>query len=161
MKRTSLILSVLLVSLLVIISGCGPSFKDLAAQYQKDSAGIIAEFEKIQADYTEVGKNGRNPDYPIQKLMTDLKGLEERTAKAKKALGELNVPTDLRAVNEAGIKSMATYESFLRDIQVGLMTFDMAKMGGAGKIKSESEEQIRAFKGMLKDALDGKKPPSK
>ena len=93
--------------------------------------------------------------------MTDLKGLEERTAKAKKTVGELNVPTDLRAVNEAGIKSMATYESFLRDIQVGQMTFDMAKMGGAGKIKSESEEQIRAFKGMLKDALDGKKPPSK
>ena len=93
--------------------------------------------------------------------MTDLKGLEERTAKAKKALGELNVPIDLRAVNEAGIKSMVTYESFLRDIQVGLMTFDMAKMAGAGKIKSESEEQIRAFKGMLKDALDGKKPPSK
>lgn len=155
--------ALILVISLLIISGCSPSLKDMTLQYQKESTPILAEFDKIQAEYTELAKKtrGNTSDDEVKIRNNFLEGmqeLEERTVKAKNQLADLKIPTELRSVNEAGIKVMTSYETFLREVRIAYVTFDFVKMGNASKVKAEAEEQYRKYKNMVKDALDGKKP---
>lgn len=152
-RRNSLVIGLLLIFILSsLLTGCGPSKKEIATQYTESVKPIMTDVQQESQKWDNLRQKSAKGQISNSQFATTVRNeLLPNMIKLQERMEKVAPEKEMREIHEIGIKMINKNVQAYTDIIAAVASNDMSKITSANSLLAEARELERKYVNQIQD----------